>query len=149
MENSSYLRVNYWNDFTNVTNPEEFLQKNYFIKDYPWEYEKEFRIVLINKTGRHIEKIKIDLPENFRRLKNRKLKICLGPEISNDQPDSNGITDFDRFKQLIHEKASKKDGNDSYTVTVDKSSLKISMDLMIRNQKVISTYVKNHPGYII
>ena len=140
-----------YNDNTIVDNPEQFFPQNYFIKDYPWEYEKEFRIVLINRTGRYIEKIKIDIPEEFRKSKRRKLKIRLGPEVSNDKPDSSGKTDFDRFKQEILEKAEKKDKDEgsSYTVTVDKSKLKVNMDLMIRNQKVINAYLKEHPDYTI
>lgn len=74
-KDSDVVRVNYFNKFLNVEEAEQFFDGNFFIKDYPWEYEKEFRLVFINKTGRKIDKIRIDLPEAFRASKNRKLKI--------------------------------------------------------------------------
>ena len=115
VDRESYARVCYRNTFYNVEDPEAFFRDNYFIKDYPWEYEKEFRVVLINRTGRVIEKIQIDLPEEFRTKKNRKIKVRLGPEISSDE-------DFEKYRKEIVKRQEKKNGEDSL-VSAGKSGL--------------------------
>ena len=46
---SDVVRVNYINKFVNVEEAEQFFDGNSFIKDYPWEYEKEFRLVFTNR----------------------------------------------------------------------------------------------------
>ena len=149
LETSSNIEVKYRNKRYKVDKPEEFYKQNYFIKDYPWEYEREFRIVFINKTGRYIEKIKIDIPERFRKAKNKKLKVRLGPEISSIKPDLSGESEFDRCKQAVLENAEKNDKIDeSYDVIVDKSKLKISMDLMKKNMNDIINYISEHPDYL-
>lgn len=45
---NTYVQIKYRKNFFSVIDPDEFFSGNYFIKDYPWEYEKEFRLVLIN-----------------------------------------------------------------------------------------------------
>lgn len=39
-----------------------FIDGNYFVKDYPWHYEKEFRIVIKNKTQTKCDKLIVQLP---------------------------------------------------------------------------------------
>ena len=140
VDRESYARVCYRNTFYNVEDPEAFFRDNYFIKDYPWEYEKEFRVVLINRTGRVIEKIQIDLPEEFRTKKNRKIKVRLGPEISSDE-------DFEKYRKEIVKKAEKKNG-EGYLVSAGKSSLGVRMDLLKRNQDDLNAYIALHPEYL-
>lgn len=140
VDRESYARVCYRNAFYNVEDPEAFFRDNYFIKDYPWEYEKEFRIVLINRTGRDIKKIRIDLPEEFRTKKNRKIKVRLGPEISSDE-------DFERYGGEILKQAEKKDGK-GYLVSAGKSGLGVRMDLLKRNQDDLNAYIALHPEYL-
>ena len=60
---------------------ELFKGKNYFIKDYPWEYEKEFRIVFINNTDVEYEKLRVPIPKEVY----FKLKIRLAPEIKKEE----------------------------------------------------------------
>lgn len=45
----------------------------YFIKDYPWNYEKEFRIVIIDKENRGFEKLFLPIPKSL--AKQMKLKV--------------------------------------------------------------------------
>ena len=146
-DRKTYARVCHRNTFYNVEDPDAFFTENYFIKDYPWEYEKEFRIVLINLTGREIKKIKIDLPEEFRTKKNRKIKVRLGPEISCEGESISGETDYERCRREILEKAERKDG-ESYQVSVQKSGLGVHMDLLSRNQEDLNTYIGQHPEYL-
>ena len=40
----------------------EFENDNFFIKDYPWEYEREFRILIKNKTGKNHDRLAIKIP---------------------------------------------------------------------------------------
>lgn len=129
------IRVNYFNTFLNVPNAKEFYKDNYFVKDFPWEYEKEFRLVFINKTGKDIKKIQIDIPEEFRTKNNRKLKVRLAPEVKSDE-------EFERYKKKIL-----KAGED-YKVTVLKSELKINMDLLGRNKNDINEHVQLEPDFL-
>ena len=129
------IRVNYWNKFVNVPNAEEFYKGNYFVKDYPWEYEKEFRLVFINKTGRKIQKIRVDIPEEFRTRKNRKIKVRLAPEVRLDR-------DFEEYRKRVL------DAGKGYQVTVQKSQLKINMDLLGRNKNDINEHVGLHPDFL-
>ena len=129
------IRVKCWSKFINVLNAEEFYKGNYFVKDYPWEYEKEFRLVFINKTGRTIKKIRVDIPEEFRTRKDRKLKVRLAPEVKSDK-------DFEEYQKRIL------DAGKEYQVTVLKSELKINMDLLGRNKNDINEHVRLHPEFL-
>lgn len=42
---------------------ENALKANYFIKNYPWEYEREFRIIIKNKTAQTYGRIAIPVPD--------------------------------------------------------------------------------------
>ena len=56
-------RVLYRNKFYEIEEIEkETMEKNYFIKDYPWEYEREFRILIKNKTDLLYERLAIHIP---------------------------------------------------------------------------------------
>lgn len=132
------IRVNYRGKFVNVQNVDAFLKDNFFIKNYPWEYEKEFRLVFINKTGKKIEKIRIDIPEEFRVKKNRKLKIKMGPEISN----SANPADYEKHTEPFRELDKK------YNLLIQKSDLQINMDLLARNKDSINEYILENPYYL-
>lgn len=57
----------------------EKADENFFIKEYPWNYEKEFRIVFINKNADFkSEKIAVKIPENIK----RKFQLICGPEMN-------------------------------------------------------------------
>lgn len=140
----NFVRVNYFNKFVNVEEAEQFFDSNYFVKDYPWEYEKEFRLVFINKTGRKIDKIKIDIPEAFRASKNRRLKIRLAPEISNSVDAASGLSGFERCAGELVRVAEK----NSYQISVSKSKLKINMDLLGRSKGDVNEYIGRNPDYL-
>lgn len=129
------IRVNYRNKFFNIPYAEEFYKDNYFVKDYPWEYEKEFRLVFINKTGRNIRKIRVDIPEDFCTRKDRKLKVRLAPEICS-------VKDFEDYGNKIFE------AGKEYQVSIRKSNLKINMNLLERNKNDINEYVRLHPEFL-
>ena len=137
----SPIKINHRNVFAFVEDPDEFFSSNYFIKDYPWEYEKEFRLVFINKTGKKISKIKVDIPEEFR-TKSKKIKVRLAPEISNRRDGMLADSDFDNCTKEICEKGKR------YHISVMKSSLRINMDLLGRNKSDINDHVFNHPDYL-
>ena len=61
-----------------LKDPQNFEKNNFFIKSYPWEYEKEFRIVIHNKTGKPYDKLVIDIDSIY-----SKIKLKLAPELSN------------------------------------------------------------------
>ena len=144
-KDSDVVRVNYFNKFLNVEEAEQFFDGNFFIKDYPWEYEKEFRLVFINKTGRKIDKIRIDLPEAFRASKNRKLKIRLAPEISNSVDAASGKSEFERCAGELVGVAEK----NSYQIYVSKSKLKINMDLLGRSKGDVNEYIVRKPEFLM
>lgn len=53
-------RIRYGDDFYSITDDEnDFLYENYFVKNYIWHYEKEFRIVFKFKTSVIPEKIAV------------------------------------------------------------------------------------------
>lgn len=103
---------------------ENFEKDNYFIKSYPWEYEKEFRIIIHNKTSQRYEKLGINIKNIY-----EKLKIKLAPEISSE--DSLSL-----LKQYEEIK------NFSFKKTLLKSDLDIKMDLCKRNVDNFLEYIK-------
>ena len=68
-------QVLYKRKWYSLIDPDEFSYKNYFIKAYSWEYEKEFRIVIHNKTGKSYPKLILDISPIFKELK---LYHCAG-----------------------------------------------------------------------
>ena len=112
-DNESYHFKNKWYAVTD--DAEGFINSNYFIKQYPWHYEREFRIVFINKTNKAYEKIAVKLDESLI----KKLKVILAPEIKKSEIKNSA---FEGMK-------------------LDESSLKIKMALLSRNQEEIYTYI--------
>ena len=113
-DNESFYFKNKWYAVTD--DAEGFINSNYFIKQYPWHYEREFRIVFINKTdNKTYDRIAVKLDESLI----KKLKVILAPEI--------------KKSEITH---SAFEG-----ITLDESSLKIKMALLSRNQEEIYTYI--------
>lgn len=106
-----------------LRDPENFDQNNYFVKAYPWEYEKEFRIVFHNKTGKPYDRIKVSLETVY-----SKLKIKLAPELS---------------MESFEEKLKNLPGFLKYMSSVPlHSNLGINMDLCKRNFDGFIDYVE-------
>ena len=144
-KDSKVVRVNYFNRFVNVEDAEQFFDGNYFVKDYPWEYEKEFRLVFINMTGKQIDKIKIDIPQTIRERRNRKLKIKLAPEISNSVDTVSGLSEFERREGELARMVAK----NGYQVSVARSRLRINMDLLGRSKNDVNEYIGRNPEYLM
>ncbi len=112
-----------WYHFDNNALP-QFEKDNYFIKDYPWNYECEFRIAFINKTGIDFDHIKVNIPSKIV----KKLKSRLAPE-NNDKS-------FDSKKQILVEYGIK-------NRNISPSLLQIKMDILDRNKPSIEKYVND------
>lgn len=87
-------QVLYKRKWYSISDPDAFEEKNYFLKSYPWEYEKEFRIVIKNKTKIKYDKLVIDISSVFSNL-----KVKLAPEISSETflnllPSLSGFSDY-------------------------------------------------------
>ena len=116
--------INYkrkWYQLSDLGN--DFGKGNYFIKDYPWEYEKEFRIVFKNKTRFIFEHIEIEIPKESW----EKLTVRFAPEwdpaelkkLRNTQPGFMGLQE-DKIKY---------------------SSINIKMSLLERNKQEINRFI--------
>lgn len=113
-------RVYFKNKWYSVSDAENFfVDNNVFVKNYSWEYEKEFRIVIkTNDPPKDSQKLSISIPDSIV----QKLKIRLAPELSMN------VDDLEKFvKREL--KGSVVTGN------VTKSGLKIRMGLFERNIK--------------
>lgn len=110
-------RVFYRNEYypIEVVRPET-MGKCYFIKDYPWEYEREFRIVIENKTEESFLKIALPLPKELIPT----LEIMFAPEHLLTEEEK---TEF--IKLGIKEEK------------LMPSGLKIHMDLLKQNKEYI------------
>lgn len=106
---------------------DEFENDNFFIKDYPWEYEREFRILIKNKTGKNHDRLAIKIPEKIY----PSLKLRLAPELTEKKFQSE-IKDLEGFQKFFISSKAKE------------SDLKISMDLLNRNKERIHEYAKEH-----
>lgn len=116
-------QVMYKRKWYSISDPETFEDKNYFLKSYPWEYEKEFRIVIKNKTKEKYDKLVIDVSSVY-----SKLKVKLAPEIS---PEG--------FLELL---PSLSGFNAFFTQKVLHSDLKVNMDLCKRNFECFLEYIE-------
>jgi hypothetical protein len=105
-----------------LTDPDMFEKDNYFIKSYPWEYEKEFRIVIHNKTKIPYDKLVINIEDIY-----KKLKIKLAPEIFNDL-SNDLLPELDVLTSLSLK-------------SVHKSNLGINMNLCKRNFDCFLDYI--------
>lgn len=118
-------KVMFKSKWYSLKDPENFESNNFFIKSYPWEYEKEFRIIIRNKTNQKYDKLVLNISEVY-----EKIKIKLAPELSNDQflelLFSHGLKGFLKF----------------FDRTLQKSKLSINMNLCERNFKVFLNYIK-------
>lgn len=108
----------------------KFEKDNFFIKDYPWEYEKEFRILLKNETAKKYNRLAIKIPREFY----PELKLRLAPELSNTRLRRHKRT-LNKICNLINPK-------------VEESTLGIQMDLLKRNEYHIKEYAKEHSDTI-
>ena len=61
-DNCEKFSVKYKGEWNGYDDWNTFIDNNYFVKDYPWEYEKEFRIVIKNKTKTSYDRIIAKLP---------------------------------------------------------------------------------------
>lgn len=106
-----------------VEDSDNFAKKNYFIKAYPWEYEREFRIVIHNNAKPKIayDQLAIDISPVFDRL-----KIKLGPETSQ--------------KEFLKE-YKKATGRTVLPLSIEESKLGISMNLLDRNFGSLREYL--------
>ena len=124
-KHQSKSEVNYRRKWYRISDTKEFISGNFFVKDYPWEYEKEFRILIKNKTGTPYERIIVNLPEGLL----DRLKLKFAPEL-----DSN------LFSSII----SKYDGIQKYFVSKALfSNLAIKMDILGRNRDGLLSYISN------
>ncbi len=114
-------QVKYKGKWYSVSDSDEFKKDNYFVKDYPWEYEKEFRIIAINKTEKSASKVKIKIPDSV----TKKLKIRLAPETNN----KTAIFEKEGFKKYLNSR-------------ILDSGLRISMGLLQRNCREYEEYMK-------
>lgn len=101
-----------------------FEKDNYFIKSYPWEYEKEFRIIIHNKTSKRYEKLGINIENIY-----EKLKLKLAPELSSED----GLSLIEQYEEIK---------NFSLKKPLIKSDLDIKMDLCKRNYDSFLDYIK-------
>ena len=116
-------QVMYKRQWYSLNDPDSFTDGNYYIKSYPWEYEKEFRIVIHNKTSMKYKKLVVDITPIY-----DKIKIKLAPELTKTA-----------FKELLPSV----DGFMEFLSTVPKTSeLKIQMNLCKRNYNGFLDYIR-------
>ena len=101
------------------------LEKNYFVKDYPWEYEQEFRIVIRNKTKINYERIAIPVPKELF----RHLEIMSAPERAFTAEEKRKLISLG-----IHPKK------------IKESKIGASMDLLKRNKADIAAQIDKWCG---
>lgn len=118
-DGSIKFKGNWYND----EDIKAFEKDNYFIKDYPWEYEKEFRIIFKNNTGKHIDRIAI----NITPIVIKKLKLSFAPEVELTE-DVVSLEGFQKYQIL----------------NIPRSSLSIKMNLISRN---INDIIENLKSY--
>lgn len=109
---------------------DEFENDNFFIKDYPWEYEREFRILIKNKTGKNHDRLAIKIPEKIY----PSLKVRLAPELTRTEFQAE-FQDLEGFQKFFISNAKESD-------------LGISMNLLGRNEERIHEYAKEHASDI-
>ena len=95
---------------------EETIKRSFFIKNYPWEYEREFRIIIINKTDTVFERIALTLPSELIPT----LEIMSAPEYTFTEEEKKRYVSFGIKPEKIK-----------------KSKLNINMDLLRNNREHI------------
>ena len=96
----------------------------YFLKDYPWNYEKEFRIVFVNETNKRIKRIGLPIPDDCY----KRIEIKTAPEYDKNHIES--MMNKDGFKKLAQSK-------------VIESNLGIDMDLIKNNYDDFVDFIRN------
>lgn len=96
--------VKYRNKWYTIEDSAGFVKENYFVKSYPWEYEREFRILIILHDTCNGERLVLKLPEKVQ----NNLKIKLAPEITPEKikemlPELKGISEY-LMDKLNHSK---------------------------------------------
>lgn len=110
--------IYYRNEWYRIDDVATFQNGNYFIKYYPWEYEREYRLVFHTKQS--YDAIFVDIPEKI----NDSVKVKLAPELTQQQ--------FNKVKNLACI---------GPTHTPAYSDLKIRMNLFSRNRPAIIEYL--------
>lgn len=98
---------------------QEILSKNFFIKDYPWEYEHEFRIVIKNNTKKTFDRVAILIPDNII----KKLKLMSAPERKFD----------DELKHKLVSLGIKEENIEASKLRINMSLLKNNKDDIVSN----------------
>ena len=96
-----------------------FFSQNYFLKKYPWYYEREFRIVIINKSDSIHNKFAVPIKDNI--ISSKNLSIILAPESQE--------TDETFWLER--------------GFNTKKSDMNISMSLLARNREEIYSYISD------
>jgi hypothetical protein len=92
-----------------------FTSENYFVKDYPWEYEKEFRIVFRMVCGKQYSKIAVSIAAI-----SAVAEITIGPECDN----SVNCLEMNGFRKY-------------FTSKLKRSTLNVKMNLLERNRDAV------------
>ena len=117
-------QVRYRNKWYEVVDAENFVKENYFVKSYPWEYEREFRIVFHNKTETVYDKISVDIS-----ILVGELKLKVAPEFPDEIQKSD--LPYDGLEAIESKKFSH-------------SALKVRMALFNRNYDSFVDYISTN-----
>jgi hypothetical protein len=119
------------------SSPKELLENIYFVKDYAWSYENEFRILITihkdvfdkyNRPKRIAVKVPLEVVNQFR--------YRTGPEF-----ESSSLKEDRKFFDYIKKENENYKKNDKIKYFL-KSKLGIKMRLIEKNRKEIETYLK-------
>lgn len=129
-ENDDDTEIRFWGQTYPLEGDYKVFRKdNYFIKDYPWNYEKEFRILFRLKRGKP-ERIAVCFDkEGF--VRGNGLNIMLGPNISFVDNENSSEDKETAIAHLIAEKAV------IFKLRTDRiktSKLGVKLDLLNRNR---------------
>ena len=112
--------IMYRNKWYKVDDADGFQKDNYFIKSYPWEYEKEFRLIFINNTNVEYEAVFVNIPQDIL----DSIKVRLAPELN--------AANFNNYTGLKYIGSTK---------TPEYSKLSIRMNLLYRNRDSLLKYI--------
>ena len=102
----------------------EFSRDNYYVKDYPWNYEKEFRLLFKFKEKAPSEQIAFYFDRDIF-AKARGIKIMLAPNAEKSEEDRRHLANTVGLKET----------------QIENSKLKIHFDLFKRNKEDIAKQV--------
>lgn len=120
-------QVLYRNKWYRVDDAAAFEEDNFFLKAYPWEYEREFRLVLRNLSDTPLRAIFVPIPEELRTT----LKLRLAPEL-----------DAEKLAKLHNLQYIGKDAR----CKPQFSKLSIKMNLFHRNRNSLTGYLRSEFG---